>query len=147
MIKNQIKIFDKLFKDTLFYDKTFNLHERTKINESPLSIYHPNKSSIIDTKDIQKSPNTNEKPLKVDNPTQVPIYVNIFNTTDIKNQNTNKTHLENKNTNTVPIKDKDKNTINSKPVLKENNIISNVEKEERKNSESSISWLDFFSAI
>ena len=62
---------------------------------------------------LEQLNSVNEKPLKVDNPTRVPIYVNIFNTTDIKNQNTNKTHLENKNTNTVPIKDKDKNTTNS----------------------------------
>ena len=101
--KNQIKIFDKLLKDTLYYDKISYMNKREKINEPPLKINNSNKVTIISvTSHNSGRPNNTETPLKTNNPDTVPKIVET-------------------------IKPKD-----PKPVSTEQNIISNTKKEESK---------------
>ena len=140
--KNQIKIFDKLIKDTLYYDKTLNILERPNTIEAPLKINNPNKVTIIDnttifrenlniieahlksfklnienninTKDIHQKTNINETNLNFNKPNND----NNINTAVISERpNINET------TSNINIPNNNTNSKDNKPISKEQNII------------------------
>ena len=137
--KNQIKIFDKLIKVTLYYDKVLNNREKS------LEYSNPNLEPVIDN--IKHTIECHQTTIifgtssQFNIPKKEPIIDNTYNTTDNpKASNTIETPKKSNNPNKEPKKDNINNISDPKPISAVDNKTPNNGKE-KKDSGSNISFI------